>query len=136
MKISINATDDSILNALGERLARHRLDKNLTQAQLAQQAGVSKRTVERLEAGGSAQLSSLIRLCRALSLLPQFEALIPETPPSPIAQLKLRGKDRQRASVKKATSRSTRKWEWGDSGCTQRRTNLAKGTKDSDRSPC
>ena len=116
MKISSNATDKAILNELAGRLARYRLDKNLTQAQLAQQAGVSKRTVERLEAGGSAQLSSLIRLCRALNLLPQFETFIPELPPSPIAQLKLRGNDRQRASAKKSPRKSPRKWEWGDNG--------------------
>ena len=116
MKIQSNTTDEAIINELAGRLARHRLDKNLTQAQLAQQAGVSKRTVERLEAGGSAQLSSLIRLCRALNLLSQFETFIPELPPSPIAQLKLRGKDRQRASATKTSSRSTRKWEWGDNG--------------------
>jgi transcriptional regulator with XRE-family HTH domain len=114
MKISNQSTDEAVLRELGERLAKDRLERNLTQAGLAEQAGVSKRTVERLEAGDSAQLSSLIRLCRALDLLAHFEMLIPEPAPSPIAQLKLRGKDRRRASAKKTPAHSSRKWEWGD----------------------
>ncbi len=36
----------------GQRLARRRLDLDLTQAQSADEAGVGKRTVERIEAGG------------------------------------------------------------------------------------
>ncbi len=71
--------------------------------------------VERLEAGESAQLSSLIRLCRALELLGNLDAIIPEIAPSPIAQLKLRGKDRKRASSKVAskTPGRSKKWQWG-----------------------
>ena len=51
MKIAKQASDEAILSELGGRLTRVRLEQNLTQAQLAEQAGVSKRTVERLEAG-------------------------------------------------------------------------------------
>lgn len=47
-------TDEAVLGELGRRLAQVRLGKNLTQAQLAAKAGVSKRTVERLEVGGGA----------------------------------------------------------------------------------
>ncbi len=75
---------------MGERLAKIRLDRNLTQAQLATQAGVSKRTVERLEAGAVAtQLSGFIRVCRVLDLIERFDLLVPEPVPSPVAQLKL-----------------------------------------------
>lgn len=113
MKLNKQDTDNTVLHELGERLAKERLQRNLTQADLADQPGVSKSTIERLEAGGSVQLSSLIRLFRALDLLPRFEALVPEPVPSPIAQWKLRGKNRQRASRKTATSRPSPKWEWG-----------------------
>jgi DNA-binding XRE family transcriptional regulator len=62
-------------------------------------AGVSKRTVERLEVGGVApQLSGFLRICRGLDLLERFEQLVPEPVPSPMAQLKLGGKQRRRAS--------------------------------------
>jgi transcriptional regulator with XRE-family HTH domain len=72
------------------RLAATRLDQNLTQAALAEEAGVSKRTVERLESGEvAARLSGLVRVWRALGLLERFDALVPASVPSPIAQLKL-----------------------------------------------
>jgi DNA-binding XRE family transcriptional regulator len=88
---------------------------NLTQAQLAQQAGVSKRTVERLESGGVAtQLSGFIRVCRVLDLIDRFEALIPEPLPSPVAQLKLKGRTRKRASASRAANPSPGKWKWGE----------------------
>ncbi|MGD0252916.1 MAG: helix-turn-helix transcriptional regulator [Verrucomicrobiota bacterium] len=115
MKITKQATDEAILAELGGRLAKIRLDRNLTQAQLAEQAGVSKRTVERLESGAVAtQLSGFIRVCRVLDVIEQFDMLIPEPVPSPVAQLKLRGRKRQRASAIKATKPSTKKWQWGD----------------------
>lgn len=114
MKISNQLTDEVILRELGARLARVRLERNLTQAGLAEQAGVSKRTVERMEAGGVTQLVNLVRVCRVLDLLERFESLIPEPVASPVAQLKLRGKQRKRASSAKATTASTGKWQWDD----------------------
>ena len=125
MKIKENATDDAVLAEIGKRLTQTRLATNLTQAQLAEQAGVSKRTVERLEAGAVAtQLSGFIRVCRVLDLLDRFDSLIPESMPSPMAELKLRGKQRQRASggkgkgkskaLKPAPAPAAKKWTWAD----------------------
>jgi transcriptional regulator with XRE-family HTH domain len=100
---------------LGARIARIRLEMNLTQAQLAQQAGVSKRTVERLESGSVAtQLSGFIRVCGVLELIERFETLIPEPLPSPVAQLKLKGRTRKRASAPRIANPSPEKWKWGD----------------------
>jgi len=85
MKIAKQATDGAILSELGRRLARVRLERNLTQAQLAEQAGVSKSTVERLESGSVAtQLSGFIRVCRVLDVIERFEMLVPESMLSPI----------------------------------------------------
>lgn len=115
MKISKQATDKTILTELGERLAKVRLERNLTQTQLAEQAGVSKSTVQRLESGGVAtQLSGFIRVCRVLDLIERFELLLPEPVPGPVAQLKQRGKKRQRASPARAVKPSAKKWQWGD----------------------
>ena len=101
MKITKEATDEAILSDLGGRLARMRLEKNLTQAQLAERAGVSKRTVERLERGDVApQMSGFIRICRALELAERFELLVPEPVMSPMLQLRLGGKRRRRASMR------------------------------------
>jgi len=115
MKIVKQASDQVILGELGGRLARARLERNLTQAQLAAQAGVSKNTVQRLESGSVAtQLSGFIRVCRALNLVERFDLLVPEPVLSPIEQLKLRGRRRQRASTRRKAKAPTRKWQWGD----------------------
>lgn len=117
MKITTQLTDDVILAELGHRLAQVRLERNLTQAQLALEAGVSKRTIERLEKGSAAtQLSSIIRLCRVLDLLERLELLVPEPVPSPMAQLQLRGKQRQRASRARfnAVHEEPGEWTWDD----------------------
>ncbi|HUA67395.1 MAG TPA: helix-turn-helix domain-containing protein [Candidatus Saccharimonadales bacterium] len=116
MEITKQSTDEAILGELGGRLAKIRLDCNLTQAQLATQAGVSKRTVERLESGAVAtQLSGFIRVCRVLDVIERFDLLVPEPVPSPVAQLKMAGRKRQRAStVKKTAKPSAKKWQWGD----------------------
>ena len=114
MNISKILTDDAILAETGKRIAQCRLDHRLTQAHMAKQAGVSKRTVERIEAGGSAQMSTIIRILRVLDLLPGLDLLIPEPGPRPMDLLKLKGKVRQRASSKQAPNRSHKKWSWGD----------------------
>jgi transcriptional regulator with XRE-family HTH domain len=115
MRIAQQATDEAVLGELGSRLAQVRLERNLTQAQLAEQAGVSKRTVERLESGGVAtQLSGFIRVCRVLDLVERFNMLVPEPVPSPVEQLKLRGRRRQRASAKGKAKAAPKKWKWGD----------------------
>ena len=63
-------SDEALLQELGQRIARLRLERNLTQAQLAEQAGISKRTLEHLEAGAAAaQLSLFLRVLRQLDLL-------------------------------------------------------------------
>jgi transcriptional regulator with XRE-family HTH domain len=115
MKLTKQAADEAVLRELGERLARVRLEHNLTQAQLATQAGVSKSTVQRLESGSVAtQLSGFIRVCRVLDLVERFELLILEPVPSPVAQLKLAGKKRRRASTAKPPAPPAKKWQWGD----------------------
>ena len=115
MKLTKATTDQAILAELGERIAQSRLDGNLPQAGLAQKAGVSKRTVERLESGAVAtQLSGFIRVCRVLGLLERLDTFIPEPAPSPIAQLKMHGKKRQRASAARKSKPSSQKWTWGD----------------------
>ncbi|HVU05029.1 MAG TPA: helix-turn-helix transcriptional regulator [Polyangiaceae bacterium] len=114
MKIQSTWTDEATLRELGKRLARYRLARNLTQADLAREAGVSKRTVERVEGGESAQLSSFIRLLRALGLGGGLDTLVPESSPSPLEELELRGKHRKRASHREPRSEPRTPWKWGE----------------------
>ena len=114
MDISDLHTDEAILPELGERIARARLDRQLTQAAMAEQAGVSKRTVERIEAGASTQLSSFLRVLRVLGLLKGLNQLVPDSGPRPMDLLKLQGKQRQRASSPSIVSEPKSPWTWGD----------------------
>ena len=116
MKISSGLTDQAILRELGARLAATRLARNLTQAMLAEQAGVSKRTVERLESGEvAARLSGLVRVLRVLELLDRLENLVPAPTASPVEQLRLAKRRRQRASGKRVAAKTTAStWTWGD----------------------
>ncbi|MGJ8639650.1 MAG: helix-turn-helix domain-containing protein [Opitutaceae bacterium] len=116
MKIDHFLTDETVIRELGERLARIRLDRDLTQAGLADKAGVGLRTVQRLEKGTAApQLTMFIRILRALGIVENFDQLIPEPIPSPIEQLKLQGRLRQRASGKDhKVAESKGEWTWGN----------------------
>lgn len=113
MKIAELTTDAAILEEIGKRLLQARIDRSLTQAELAEQAGVSKRTVERIEAGMSSQLSNLIRILRVLDLLPVLDSALPQARPRPMDLLKLGGKQRRRV-VKRGTGKQEETWEWGD----------------------
>jgi transcriptional regulator with XRE-family HTH domain len=116
MIIENSLTDDAVLRELGQRLAASRLARNLTQAELAAEAGVSKRTLGRLEMGQAAtQLSGFVRVCRALRLLDRLDALIPtSTATSPLAELERKGKRRRRASGAKPQTPG-KPWTWGES---------------------
>jgi transcriptional regulator with XRE-family HTH domain len=115
MKISTELTDSAVLEELGMRLAGARLGRNLTQAELAEQAGVSKRTVERLESGAvAAHLSGFLRVCRVLGLLEHFDSLVPKSETSPMEQLKRQRGKRQRATGKRVSTVKPGKWTWGD----------------------
>jgi len=92
-------TDHRILEELGLRIARQRLNANVKQAELAYEAGVSRKTLSNLENGHSVQLESLIRILRALNQLDQLGLLLPSPEISPIALAELKGKQRQRASA-------------------------------------
>lgn len=120
MKIQKSMSNRVVLTELGQRLKDHRLNAQLTQQSLASEAGVSKRTVERMEAGQSTQFINIIAVCRVLNLLENLNSLIPEPGPSPMDMLKLQGKRRQRASSPDSSKPTdsnggSATWTWSDS---------------------
>ena len=117
MKIDPQLTDQAVLEELGRRIAQTRLERNLTQAQVGTEAGVGSATVQRLEAGRSVKVASLIRVLRVLGLLEALDRLIPEPTPSPLERLKLQGKRRRRAAPNRpvtGTRDAAQPWTWGD----------------------
>jgi transcriptional regulator with XRE-family HTH domain len=120
MRIGSELTDAAVLRELGTRLERRRIDANLTQADLAHQAGISKRTLERIEAGGNTDSVMLIRALRALQLFDNLESLIPDLPQSPITLLKQKGHQRKRVRRRRhetgtrPDTKPPRPWKWGE----------------------
>ncbi len=94
-------SDPEILAELGRRLRRYRLQQNLTQADLARDAGVSTRTVRNVENGGDTQLGTLLRVLRVLGRLDALDAFLPRPGVSPMELLRAGGRERQRASARR-----------------------------------
>jgi transcriptional regulator with XRE-family HTH domain len=118
MKITTELADKAVLHEIGDRLERRRIDEGLTQAQLAEEAGISKRTVERIEAGHSTDSVMLLRVLRVLKLLEALDQLVPDLPQSPLVVLKGRGRARKRVGHSrrsqdgKAAPKSAPPWKW------------------------
>jgi DNA-binding XRE family transcriptional regulator len=93
--------DQTLAKELGRRIQAIRLSVNLTQAELAAKSGLSTPSLSHLEDGKGAQLSTLLRVLRALNRLDDLELAFPEARPSPLALLKMQGKVRLRASGKR-----------------------------------
>ena len=92
-------SNSAIAEELGNRLERLRLERNMTQQALADEIGITAKSYRQLVAGGG-KLENMIAALRALDALQQLDNFLPATPPSPLEQLKLRGKQRQRARAK------------------------------------
>jgi transcriptional regulator with XRE-family HTH domain len=121
MQIDEIMTDAAVLSELGSRLERHRLERNWTQAELASEAGIGQATVQRAERGESVQMTSMIKLLRALELLTGLDVAVPESIDLPIAQL-----EREQRKTRRRRARGRRghrgrpaesaeePWRWGE----------------------
>lgn len=122
MKITAQLTDAAVLAELGSRLERVRLERNVTQEQLAAEAGVSRSTVVRAEAGEPVKTTALVRILRALALAELLDLLVPEPLPSPIELARRQGSPRRRATsptrhrppAAEGDGRTQGGWSWGD----------------------
>jgi putative transcriptional regulator len=90
--------DEAALKDFGKRLEEYRLNRNQTQNQIAEEAGISRRSVYKIEKGESVNITVLIRLLRVYGLLDRLEALVPLPDVSPIALLEAGKKKRRRAA--------------------------------------
>jgi transcriptional regulator with XRE-family HTH domain len=64
-----------MVTAIGQRLKDLRISRHQTQEDLASAAGISVRTLRRLEAEGDARLESVARVALALRVPHQFDSL-------------------------------------------------------------
>ena len=90
-------TDEAICRELGSRIKELRLQKNITQQELADATTYSRKAIQSLEAGKT-KLSTVIAVLRHFGQLDTLDAFIPEVPVSPIQLAKMKNKERQRGS--------------------------------------
>lgn len=116
-----NASSEQIIEALGQRLNDIRLSQNISQANLAADAGVSRSTLTRLADGKPISLDSFIRVMQALKLTDQLVALLPDPSVRPVDRVRLDGSERKRASntSSKDNKSQTEPWTWGDEGTSE-----------------
>ncbi len=97
---------------IGTRIERLRLSRNITQAELADDAGISERTLRRLESGAGATLDTLVRVLLALKIHQNLDLLVPDSRVRPIERVRTGGSERQR-SRSKVSAKPTKQWHWG-----------------------
>ncbi len=116
MHISSDLGDSAVLEELGARLREARLARNLSQERLAEEAGVGRVTLQRIETGQPASLVNLIRVLRVLDLLDGLDGLLPAAAPSPIDELRRQGRRRRAGSPRTPDegNEEAPRWRWGD----------------------
>ena len=90
-------SDAATAKAIGQQIETIRLEKNLSQQAVADEAGISRMTYFKLT-NGSCNLVNLVAVLRALDELELLAQFFTERLPSPVELLKRKGKQRQRAT--------------------------------------
>jgi len=107
------ATSDQIETALCKRVENIRLTRNITQAKLAEEAGVALKTIGRLEKGKGVSLDTFIRVLIALGIQHNLKGLLPDPTVRPIERVDIGGTERRRASSRQSNDEN-KLWSWGD----------------------
>lgn len=81
-------TPEELQIALGERMRRLRLSRNIDQLTAANKAGISEKALRNLEAGRGSSVKTLLRMLKALDYLQGIEALAPEVTINPLTMLR------------------------------------------------
>jgi putative transcriptional regulator len=105
------ASSDAVMGALFGRIEAIRLSRNVSQAALAKEAGVSRSTMTRLAKGQGISVDSFVRILLALGLADHLAALLPNPNVRPVERIRLGGAERRRASPE---SKAAGDWAWRD----------------------
>lgn len=98
-------SDQEILDELGRRLRRERLNRNITQHELAARAGVSRGSVAKIESGTNTSLATLVKLMRALGVMSQLDRVLPIPEVSPSQPMAPPREERKRATGRRGHAR-------------------------------
>jgi transcriptional regulator with XRE-family HTH domain len=99
--IQIPENQDLLEKKIGKNLKAFRLARNLSQQQLSEKAGLSRRTITSIENGQGSTLATLIRIVRALDQEHhQANQALKNT--------------RKKASKPRKTPPQNKAWNWGN----------------------
>ncbi len=98
------------IKELGKRIKYYRIMREMSQQELADKTGISKRSISRLEQGESIQLNSLFIILIALDLGDNIELLVPDQTKRPSYYL-----EKSENTAKRVRRNSQKKtFKWGD----------------------
>lgn len=98
------------IGELGEKIKAYRIMKELSQQELADKTGVSKRSISRLEQGETVQVDNLFKILLALDLEDNIDLLVPDQTKRP--SFYLEKPDNKPKRVRRKTERND--FKWGD----------------------
>lgn len=98
------------IRELGQKIKTYRIMKELSQQDLEDKTGVSKRSISRLEQGESVQVDNLFKILLALDLGDNIELLVPDQTKRP--SFYLEKTDSKPKRVRKKTEKN--EFKWGD----------------------
>lgn len=104
-----------VLSEIGSRLKSYRINSSLTQDDLAERAGVSRRSIQYMESGEDVKFGSIIKVLMALGLDSNLDMLIPDFTKRPSYYLNKKSDTRHRyRASKKTVDKSKNTFKWGD----------------------
>jgi transcriptional regulator with XRE-family HTH domain len=98
------------MKELGQKIKLYRIMKEMSQQDLEDKTGISKRSISRLEQGESVQLENLFKILLALGLGENIELLVPDQTKRP--SFYLEKSDNRPKRVRKKTVKND--FRWGD----------------------
>lgn len=98
------------ISELGQKIKMYRIMNEMSQQDLEDKSGVSKRSISRLEQGESVQLDNLFKIIIALGLADNIEMLVPDQTKRPSYYLEKAENKPKR--VRKKTEKTN--FKWGD----------------------
>ena len=98
------------IKELGQKIKTYRISKDMSQQDLAEKTGVSKRSISRMEQGESVQVDNMFKILLALDLGDNIELLVPDQTKRP--SFYLEKTDNRTKRAKKKTEKAD--FKWGD----------------------
>lgn len=106
---------ERVSEELGRRINLWRLSRKIKMADMAEEMGVSRPTLQRLLEGGNTSTETLLRALVMLGLIGNLDVLVPDISSSPMARLEGGPPLSERKRVApKQEPKSGEPWVWGD----------------------